>query len=59
MNDRQFAAAHDRYLDPPNDEEERPNFEDEDRAYEQMKQRRIDEEDWLAETMRQRQECEK
>ena len=59
MNDRQFAAAHDRYLDPQDDEEERPDCEDEDRAYEQMKQRRIDEEDWLAETMRQRQECEK
>ena len=44
MNDRQFAAAHDRYLDPPDDEEERPDCEDEDRAYEQMKQRRIDEE---------------
>ena len=58
MNDRQFAAAHDRYLDPTDDEEERPDCEDEDRAYEQMKQRRIDEEDWLAETMRQRQECE-
>ena len=35
MNDRQFAAAHDRYLDPPDYEE-----------------------DWLAEKMRQRQECE-
>ncbi|MBP8789590.1 MAG: hypothetical protein KBH41_19420 [Azonexus sp.] len=58
MNDRQFAAAHDRYLDPPDYEEERPDCEDEDRAYEEMKQRRIDEEDWLAETMRQRQECE-
>ena len=58
MNDRQFAAAHDRHLDPPDDEEERPDCEDEDRAYEQMKQRRIDEEDWLAETLRQRQECE-
>lgn len=58
MNDRQFAAAHDRYLDPPDHEEERPDCEDEDRVYEQMKQRRIDEEDWLAETMRQRQECE-
>ena len=55
MNDRQFTAAHDRYLDPP---DEGPEDEDEDSAYDTDRQRRIDEEDWLAETMRKRQECE-
>lgn len=62
MSDRQFAAAHDRLLDPPDEgdddttDDERPDCEDEDRAYEEMKQRRIDEEDWRAEQYRQRQE---
>ena len=42
MSDRDFARAHDKYLEP---EEERPDCEDEDRAYEEAKQRRIDEED--------------
>lgn len=42
MNSRTFARAHDKYLEP---EEERPDCEDEDRAYEEAKQRRIDEED--------------
>ena len=59
MNNRQFNSAHDRLLEPPDfdDDDERSDCEDEDRAYEEMKQRRTDEEDWLAETMRQRQEC--
>ena len=62
MSDRRFAAAHDRYLEPPEydddgtTDDERPDCEDEDRAYEEMKQRRIDEEDWQAERLRQRQE---
>ncbi|MBK7804321.1 MAG: hypothetical protein IPJ55_17000 [Chloracidobacterium sp.] len=46
MNDREFAAAHDRYLDPPDfdDTEE----EDEDSAYDKARERRQAEEDQAA-----------
>ncbi len=57
MSQQQFDAAHDQYLEPP-DYDERPDCEDEDREFEEAKQRRIDEEDWQAETLRQKQECE-
>lgn len=46
MNERQFAAAHDRYLNPP-------DYDEEDEIYEctlaeLAKQRRIDAEDFAA-----------
>lgn len=54
MSDRQFAAAHDRYLEPPDDAREG--------AWDEMdladieRQNQIDKEDWQAERLRQRQE---
>ncbi len=57
MNGREFAAAHDRWLEPPEEGPENSAYEtDEDFAYDTDRQRRIDEEDWRAETLRQRQE---
>lgn len=47
MNDRQFAAAHDRYLEPP-EELYDDSEEDEDAAQDQARQRKLDEEDWIA-----------
>ena len=55
MNDRQFAAAHDRYLEPP-DEGFDDSEDDEMDLANIERQRRIDHEDWLAERHRQRQE---
>ena len=58
MRDRQFAAAHDRLLEPPEyDEDGEETWEEMDLA-DIERQRRIDHEDWLAERLRQRQECE-
>ena len=57
MNDRRFAAMHDRHLDPP-DEDFDDSDDDEIDIAELHKQQQRDREDWLAETMRQRQECE-
>ncbi len=55
MNNRQFNSAHDRLLEPPDED-----FDDDDEIdiAELHKQQQRDREDWLAETMRQRQECE-
>jgi hypothetical protein len=47
MNDRQFAAAHDRYLEPPDDESS-GTPEDEMDLADIAKQRRLDREDWDA-----------
>ena len=55
MNDRQFAAAHDRYLEPP-DEEFDDTTDDEMDLADIQRQNQIDHEDWLAERLRQRQE---
>ena len=44
MNNREFAAAHDRYLDPPDFDDDRE--EDEDSAYDLARQRRLEEEDY-------------
>lgn len=43
MNDRDFAAAHDRYLDSPDLDED--TEQDEDSAYDIDRQRRLDEEE--------------
>lgn len=56
MNNRQFAAAHDAYLEPPDDEDE-DDLPDEDTLASIWKQQQRDREDYLAETLRQRQEC--
>lgn len=45
MNDRGFAAAHDRYLDPPDFDD---TEEDEDSAYDKARERRQAEEDQAA-----------
>lgn len=47
MNQRQFAAAHDRYLEPP-DEEFDDTTDDEMDLADIERQNRIDHEDWLA-----------
>ena len=54
MNDRRFAAAHDRYLEPP--DEEFDDTTDEMDLADIERQNQIDHEDWLAERYRQRQE---
>lgn len=54
MNSRQFAAAHDRYLDPP--DEEFDDTTDEMDLADIERQAQIDREDWQAERLRQRQE---
>jgi len=56
MNDRQFAAANDRYLEPPDEDFDEEG--DEMDLADIVRQRRIDREEWLAETLRQKQECE-
>jgi hypothetical protein len=56
ISSRAFAAAHDRYLEPP--EEECICTDDEMDLADIARQRRIDREEWLAETLRQKQECE-
>ncbi len=55
MNQRQFAAAHDRYLEPP-DEEYDDTTDDEMDLADIERQNRIDHEDWLAERLRQERE---
>ena len=55
MNQRQFAAAHDRYLEPP-DEEFDDTTDDEMDLADIERQNRIDHEDWLAERLRQERE---
>lgn len=55
MSDRQFAAAHDRYLEPP-DEEVDDTTDDEMDLADIHKQEQRDREDWLAEQYRQRKE---
>lgn len=55
MSDRQFAAAHDRYLDPPDDEFDDTTDDEMDLAS-IHKQEQRDHEDWLAEQYRQKQE---
>ncbi len=55
MSDRQFAAAHDRLLEPP-DEEFDDTTDDEMDLADIKRQRKIDHEDWQAERLRQRQE---
>ncbi len=55
INDRQFAAAHDRYLEPP-EEEFDDNTDDEMDLADIERQNQIDYEDWLAEQHRQKQE---
>ena len=47
MNDRDFAAAHDRYLEPPDITDGWPEA-DEDTAYDIARQCRMDEEDFAA-----------
>ncbi len=56
MNDRQFMAAHDRYLEPPPDVTDDWPEPDEMDLAKIERQKRIDREDWEAETARQRQE---
>lgn len=46
MNDRDFAAAHDRYLEPPDEPEGTP--EDECDLADIARQKRLDREDWDA-----------
>jgi hypothetical protein len=46
MNDRQFAAAHDKWLEPPDDDDHLPEMDDMDFA-DIAHQRKLDEEDWL------------
>ena len=53
MNDRDFARAHDAYLEPP-DEEDEDDIPDEDALQDIRRQRRLDEEDWIAEKIRQK-----
>lgn len=47
MSDRQFAAAHDRWLEPPDDEPEDEEQDEMDLA-DQRRQRQLDEEDFQA-----------
>ena len=54
MNQRQFDAAHDRYLEPPDDDGEE-TLDEMDLA-DIERQAQIDHEDWMAERHRQRQE---
>lgn len=56
MNQREFAAAHDRLLEPP--DEELDDTADEMDLADIERQNQIDKEDWLAERHRQRQEDE-
>ena len=47
MGQRQFESAHDRLLEPPELENEDGEF-DEDAERDRIRQRRLDEEDWIA-----------
>ena len=55
INDRQFAAAHDRYLEPPDEEFDDTTDDEMDLAAIQH-QAQVDHEDWLAERLRQERE---
>jgi hypothetical protein len=55
ISDRQFAAAHDRMLEPP-DEEFDDTTDDEMNLADIDQQNQIDHEDWLTEHHHQRQE---
>jgi hypothetical protein len=55
ISDRDFAAAHDRYLEPP-DEGDDDGEDDEMDLADIERQKQIDQEDWQAETLRQKQE---
>lgn len=55
LSDRQFAAAHDRYLDPPDEEFDDEGGDEMDLA-DIERQAQIDHEDWQAERLRQKQE---
>lgn len=55
LSDRQFAAIHDKYLSPPDEEFDDEGGDEMDLA-DIERQRRIDHEDWLAERHRQKQE---
>jgi hypothetical protein len=57
ISDRDFAAAHDRYLEPP-DEDCDDGEDDEMDLADIARQKQIDKEDWQAETLRQKQEDE-
>lgn len=54
MSDRQFAAAHDKLLEPP--DEEFDDTTDEMDLADIERQNKIDHEDWLAERLRQERE---
>jgi hypothetical protein len=56
MNNRQFAAAHDSYLEPPEYDDDGEETWDECDLADIEQQRRIDHEDWQAESLRQKQE---
>ena len=55
MNSRQFDAAHDRYLEPPDDDDGEETWDEMDLA-DIRKQEQRDREDFEAEHYRQRQE---
>lgn len=52
MSDRQFAAAHDRLLEPPDEEFDDSTDDEMDLAAIRL-QAQVDHEDWLAERLRQ------
>lgn len=54
MSDRQFAAAHDRLLEPPDEDDD--GTTDEMDLADIERQNKIDREDWLAERLRQERE---
>lgn len=56
ISDRQFAAAHDRYLDPPDEEFDDTTEVDEMDLADIERQNKIDHEEWLAERLRQERE---
>ena len=58
LNARQFAAAHDRLLEPPDDDDDGEETWEEVDFADIERQLCVDHEDWQAETLRQRQECE-
>jgi len=55
ISDRDFAAAHDRYLEPPDDDDDDGEYDEMDLA-DIERQKRIDKEEWEAEKLYQRQE---
>jgi len=56
MNAREFAAAHDRWLEPPEDAPEDDG--DPDHRHDRQRQLQLEIEEYQAEVLRQRQECE-